>query len=287
VSEISAVRRYYWSLRRELWEHPSIYVVPLAAGALVLIGFLISAIRIVPQMHSPALGAAQEMVGHPYDFAEGLIMFSTLAVAIFYCLDALYGERRDRSILFWKSLPVSDAMTVIAKASIPLLVIPLVTFAVTFATLVVMTGLGSAASALAGLDKVALGTRAPLLRTSLLLLYHLLTVHALWWAPFFGWLLLISAWARRAPFVWAAVPLIGITLAERIAFNTSHVAHLLKSRLDLSPEAVVAQGTMPTDPMTHLTPGLFFSSPALWIGLAIAATCLAVAVRLRRDRGPT
>ena len=119
-----------------------------------------------------------------------------------------------------------------------------------------------------------------------MLLYHLVTVHALWWAPFLAWMLLISAWARRAPLVWAAVPVIGISLVERIAFNTSHFADMLKSRFSLSPEAVVAPGKMPTDPMTHLTPGSFVSSPGLWIGLAMAAIFLAAAVRIRRARGP-
>ena len=57
---------------------------------------------------------------------------------MFYCLDALYGERRDRSILFWKSLPVSDLTTVLSKASIPIVVLPLLTFAVTVATQLIM-----------------------------------------------------------------------------------------------------------------------------------------------------
>ncbi len=50
----------------------------------------------------------REMITQPYDFAALLIMGVTFVVAVFYCLDALHGERRDRSILFWKSLPVSD-----------------------------------------------------------------------------------------------------------------------------------------------------------------------------------
>ena len=47
-------------------------------------------------------------------------------------------------------------------------------------------------------------------------------------------------------------------------------------------DGVLKQG----DPMTHLTPGNFLSSPGLWIGLAIAAAFLAAAVRLRRYREP-
>ncbi len=272
MSEIPAVRRYWWSLRREWWENPAIYVVPLAAAALVIIGFVISEIRIVRALpHFQRALATQ-----PYDFAQGLIMFSTMAVAVFYCLDTLYGERRDRSILFWKSLPVSDVTTVLAKATIPLLVLPLITFVATLLTFLVMMLVGT----LFGIAHPPVG------QTAMFLLYHLVTVHGLWWAPFFGWMLLISAWAKRAPFVWATVPVIGLWLAERIAFNTSYFAGLLKARFGASPEAIAVQGKMPTDPMTHLTPGAFITSPALWLGLAITALCIAAAVRLRRYRGP-
>jgi ABC-2 type transport system permease protein len=183
-------------------------------------------------------------------------------------------------------LPVSDVTTMVAKLSIPFLIIPLVCFAVTVVTLVLMTLVGSAVLAVSGVNTSAVITHPPLLRMSLLLLYHLFTVHALWWAPFFGWLLLISAWSRRAPLVWAVVPLLAIAMVERIAFNSSHFAGMLQWRFNLSPEAVVSKGTMPIDPMTQLTPGLFLSSPGLWIGLGITVAFVAVAVRLRRDRGP-
>ena len=63
-----------------------------------------------------------------------LIMLSTTLVAVFYCLDALYGERRDRSILFWRSLPVSDTVAVLTKASIPIVgILPLLTFVIAIA----------------------------------------------------------------------------------------------------------------------------------------------------------
>ena len=70
---------------------------------------------------------------------------------------------------------------------------------------------------------------------SLLLLYHLVTVHALWYAPFYGWLLLVSGWARRAPFLWAALPLLAIGVVEKIAFNTSHFAAMLGTGCERRP----------------------------------------------------
>jgi ABC-2 type transport system permease protein len=286
MGDISWARRFYWSVRREMWESPSIYVAPLAAAVVVVLGFLVAAIRVGSHGSAQQSILLATLIKQPYDFAIGLIMLSAYAVAIFYCLDTLYGERRDRTILFWKSLPVSDVTTMVAKLSIPFLIIPLVCFAVTVVTLVLMTLVGSAVFAVSGVNTSAVITHPPLLRMSLLLLYHLFTVHALWWAPFFGWLLLISAWSRRAPLVWAVVPLLAIAMVERIAFNSSHFAGMLQWRFNLSPEAVVSKGTMPIDPMTQLTPGLFLSSPGLWIGLGITVAFVAVAVRLRRDRGP-
>jgi hypothetical protein len=99
-------------------------------------------------------------------------------------------------------------------------------------------------------------------------------------------LLLVSAWARRATFLWASVPLLAIGIVEKIAFNTSHFAVMLERRMGGGVEAVTAPGGVPMDPMTHLTPMHFLSSPGLWIGLALTAAFLAAAVRLRRYQGP-
>jgi len=288
-AEISGTRRLYWSLRRELWEYRSIYVAPLAVAALILFGFLISTIHLREKMRTAlTLSPMQQhqLIAQPYNFAALLIMFTTLVVAVFYCLDALHGERRDRSILFWKSLPVSDLTAVLAKVSIPLVVLPLVTFSITVVTQLIMLLLSTMVLLGDGPGIATLSTQLPLFQMSLLLLYHLFTVHSLWYAPFFGWLLLVSGWARRAPVLWAGLPLLAIGIVERIAFNTSHFAAMLENRLGGSAEAVIAPGTVPMDPMTHVTPGHFLSNPGLWLGLAIFAAFLAAAVRLRRYQGP-
>jgi ABC-2 type transport system permease protein len=120
---------------------------------------------------------------------------------------------------------------------------------------------------------------------SLGLLYHLVTVHALWYAPFYGWMLLVSAWARRAAFLWAALPLLAIGAFEKIVFNTQHFVTLLENRLNGGAEAMTMPGTFPMDPMTHLTPGNYLVSPGLWLGLVFTALCLAGAIQLRRYRG--
>jgi len=286
---ISATRRMYWSVRRELWESRSIYIAPLAVAAVILFGFLISTIGLPHKMRAlSALDPMQqhELIEQPYSFAALLIMGTTFIVGVFYCLDALHGERRDRSVLFWKSLPVSDLTTVLSKASIPLVVLPLLTFAITVATQLIMLLLSIAVLLGSGLSVATLWTQLSLFQMSLMLLYHLLTVHALWYAPIFGWLLLVSGWARRAAFLWAVLPVLAIGVVEKIAFNTSHFAALLGSRVGGGAEAVAFAPGSVLDPMTQLTLGKFLSSPGLWIGLAVAAAFLAAAVRLRRYQGP-
>ncbi len=284
----SPTRSVYWSVRRELFEYRSIYIAPLAVAALFLFGYLISAIRLPHKLQAAALDPIQQhkLIVHPYDVAALLIMGATFIIALFYSVDALHGERRDRSILFWKSLPVSDLTTVLSKASIPLVVIPLLTFAITVVTQFVMLLLSSAVLLGSGLSLATLWTQVSLPQTSLLLLYHLVTVHALWYAPIYAWLLMVSGWARRAPFLWATLPLLAIGVVEKIAFNTTHFAAMLGNRMSGDAAAVTVPGSMPMDPMTHITPGHFLGSPGLWIGLAIAAALLAAAVRLRRYQGP-
>src|SRR2546422_3588795 len=222
---ISVTRRMYWSVRRELWESRSIYIAPLAVAAVILFGFLISTIGLPHKMRAlSALDPMQqhELIEQPYSFAALLIMGTTFIVGVFYCLDALYGERRDRSILFWKSLPVSDLTSVLSKASIPLVILPLVTFVIIIATQFVMLLWSSVVLLTSGLAGTT-WTRFNLLEQSLILIYGLIVL-ALWYAPIFGWLLLVSGWARRATFLWAVLPLFAIGALEKIAFNSTHFA---------------------------------------------------------------
>jgi ABC-2 type transport system permease protein len=279
----------YWSVRRELWENRSIYIAPLAVAAVFLFGFLISLAHLPAKMRAAlALDPMRqhELIQQPYDFAALMIMATAVIVGAFYCLEALQGERRDRSILFWKSLPVSDLTTVLSKATVPFVVLPLLSFAITMATQFIMLLLSSAMLAGSGQSVATLWTQVSFVQMSLMLLYHLLTSHGLWYAPIYGWLLLVSAWSRRAAFLWATLPLVAIGVVEKIAFNTSYFATMLKSRMMGGPDGAFTAGSMSMNPLTQLTPGQFLTSPGLWIGLAVAAAFLAAAVRLRRYREP-
>jgi len=290
-ADTSSWRPLYWSVRRELWENRSLYVAPLLVAGLILIGFLVGAAHLPRKMRTAmALDPMQrqELIEQQYNITALMIMGFAFAVAVFYCVDALHGERRDRSILFWKSLPVSDVTVVLSKASIPLLVLPLLAFAITLATQWTMLMIHSAVLLASGMSVAPLWSGVPWFSMSVMLLYHLVAIHGLWYAPFYGWLLLASAWARRAAFLWAVLPLIAIGVVEKIAFNTSHFAAWLQHRFMGSPEAngLTKAGSLMTHPLTLQTVGEFLVSPGLWIGLVIAAALLAAATRLRHTQGP-
>jgi hypothetical protein len=138
---IPKTQPFYWSVRRELWENRSIYMAPLAAAGVILFGFGITAFGL-PQRRMNALAlestAQRAAIETSYDLAALMIMFTVFIVGFFYCLDALHGERRDRSILFWKSLPVSDLTTVLSKLFVPMVILPVITFVIVIATQFIM-----------------------------------------------------------------------------------------------------------------------------------------------------
>ena len=283
-------RPLYWSVRRELWENRSIYLAPLVVAACFLFGFLLSTIRLphrVRAMASLDPATQQALIATPFAIVPALLLVTAFLVAVFYCLDALHGERRERGILFWKSLPVSDRTTVLSKLAIPVLVLPAVVFVLAVATQVLMLMISTIVLTVSGAGATLLWSRLPLVRMVLVLLYGLVA-HTLWYVPIYACLLVVSAWARRAPILWAVLPIAMIAMFERIAFNSRAFASLLRYRFTGSmQEAFAVRGHgFPTIAYSQLTPAHYLVTPGLWAGLVFAAVCIAAAVRLRRNREP-
>ena len=281
-------RLVYWSVLRELWENRSIYVAPLVVVPVALFGFMVSTIGMPARRRALlALDPAQQRatIAIPYDAVAMVFIVTAFLVGAFYCLDALHAERRDRSILFWKSLPVSDLTTILCKAGIPMVVLPAILFPIVVMTQFLMMLMTTAVLLPSGLAGTT-WTRFNLFEQSLILLYGLVTL-VLWHAPVYGWLLMVSAWARRATLLWAVLPFIAVSIFERIAFGTSRFAAMLSYRIAGHMSVafeVKPKGTL--DRLAQLTPGRFLTTPGLWIGLVFAAIFLAATVRLRRDREP-
>jgi len=279
---------FLWSVRRELWEHRSAYLAPMAIALLALTGFVLhlgqwaEAMRTVPVL-PPAKQVA--VIVMPFGLMSSVILVTGWIVGVFYALDALYAERRDRSMLFWKSMPVSDLTTVLAKAAVPLVVIPGVATAIALVAQLVLLAGGATMLAARGIES-PLGT-VTWVQTWIAMVYGV-AVHSLWFAPAYGWLLLVSAWTRRSPFLWAFLPIFAAWAVERITFGTSYVGNLVRDRVGGAMTVAFRDDAMrePITQLAQLDPLRFLSTPGLWIGLVFAAVFLAAAVRLRRSRDP-
>jgi ABC-2 type transport system permease protein len=284
----------YWSIRRELWENRSLTIAPLAVAVFALFVLMMTAFGLPHRMRNlPTLDAAKRhaaVIGH-FAMAPSVIGITTILVGIFYSLDALYGERRDRSILFWKSLPVSDLTTVLSKAAIPLVVLPLISFALSVATQLILLLWSTVVLMGSGMSPAPLWAELRLLEMPVTQVYGI-GVFTLWHAPMYGWLLLVSGWARRTPVLWALLPMVAVSVVERMTFGTSHFGSLMRYRFmgamtaafDVTPTA--SGHFRIIDRLEQLNPLKFVGTPGLWFGLLLAAALLAAAVRLRRYREP-
>jgi len=278
-------RPFYWSVRRELWENRSLYLAPLAVAALALVGLMLSTIgmaqrRLVTLTLPPAKQAAA--IAQPYDFAHAAVMMTAFIVAAFYCLGCLNNERRDRTVLFWKSLPVSDMTTVLAKSFMPMAVLPAIAAAIIMVLQLAMYGWSALVLATHGVPQPTYA-QLPIGELMLVTVYTMV-VATLWYAPLYAWFIMVSGWARRAPFLWALLPPAGLCLIEKLAFNTTYLMQLIGDRV----VGVYSHAFVSAPPvgLAQLDPGQFIAAPGLWLGLIVAAGFTTASVWLRRRREP-
>jgi len=297
------LHNYIWLVKRELWEHRSLYIALLVVSGVMLLGMVVGLIKL-GQVQIGGMDITRE--GAQGDVPRALrffvyLMFSipfalvAAIVTVNYSLDALYAERRDRSVLFWKSLPLSDSETVVAKLGVAALVVPLITLAISVATQLVVFATMSIVLAMRGQPFMMLWTEVPIVENLLLMLYVVI-VHALWYLPIWAWCLLVSAWARRAPFLWAIVPIGALRLLEYLMLGTNYIGELLRVRASgglelataISQDIMKSREAIATQAEVHfgdlLTPGVFLSSPQLWGGLVVTAGLVAATVWVRRYR---
>jgi ABC-2 type transport system permease protein len=282
-------------VRREFWEHRALWIAPLVVAALMVVSAFVASVKF-RLTHADM---------HP-DGSDGMTMFSvmqsavsmplslvTLIVLSFYLLDCLYAERKDRSILFWKSLPVSDNLTVLSKLLVALLVVPLGVFALGLLVSLSFVGIWELNAAFGRLPPIPGWDTLAWLKGEMALLACLI-VGVLWYAPFAAYLLVVSAWARRSPFLWATVPVVLAPLLERMAFGTNYLWKLLAYRTygiwrTLFPYPHPGHGR--ADALASMFGQLRFRAAFtdidLWLGLAVAAVLLWAAIRLRRYRDDT
>lgn len=288
---------YSWLMKREFWENRAIWIVPALIAAAQTLAVLFGRVD-MDDMPSPDQTQA---MGGSVLFAFGITFFVAMNIySTWYLLDCLYADRKDRSILFWKSLPISDTKTVLAKLFTALISIPVVYFlAADVSTLLMAFIVSVRAHATIG---SALWQPDLWLQLQALWLYLIVTT-AIWYLPFVGYLLVISAWAKRGVMLWSIVPPLGLFLLERWFFGTHVVGTLLQSRAfdylaiafhdasdhDAWKTTVIGDGkmTIPESVWRLLDPVDFISSPATWVGVAVGIAFIVAAIQLRLRRTET
>ncbi len=294
-------------MRREIWEHRSIYVTPLAIAAVITLGTLATLVFVgdFAEALDAAIVGAQNVAGDTERRAilagffigtSWLFVVALFILTIFYTLDCLYAERKDKSILFWRSLPITDAETVVSKLLTALVVLPLFTFVTLIATNLVNLVVTSIWVSMRGGDAGHLiWSSLPLFDTWLTALIVLLAM-AIWMSPFIGWFLFVSAFTKRSPLLTAFMPLLVIPLIELIFLRSNYffkavfwrsgaiplfrdmdLEHFFdEDRMRVSEEAVSL--------LAHLDVVQFISSPAVWTGVVVCGLFTTAAIYVRRYR---
>ncbi len=321
-------------LKREFWEHKGGFLwAPLIAGAIFLLFNLMAggvgemmlnkmdASRTV-QIDGKEVRIDMVNIGMLIDkldandlvdlsnvvnislFASASWAFIVLAfVVFFYCLGSLYDERKDRSVLFWKSLPVSDTQTVLSKVASATLVAPALAVAAGVATMFGFMLVAGFFILIHGGNPFAILFR---IGDPLTVIGHLIAaipVYALWALPTVGWLMLCSSWAKSKPFLWAIM----IPVFAGIFVTWFDVMNLFNLESTWFWKHVVFRALASAVPATWADAADFghingdgpevleqvinlktlyspLLSPQLWIGVAAGAAMIYGAIRLRRWR---
>jgi ABC-2 type transport system permease protein len=284
-------------MRRELWEHRALWMAPVAVAILVALCAVPAHVSFDDVRGVGGLGVSPEVPFAFLQWALSVPLYLVMLIVVpFYLLDCLYAERKDRSILFWKSLPVSDRLTVLSKLLVALVLVPLGVFVLALLTHLVFTGIWNVRVLFGNVPAgVLVWNTLVWVKVQFAMLLALLLA-VLWYAPMATYLLLVSAWARRAPFLWALLPPVLAPLLERIAFGTTYLWHALGYR-SYGIWQVLAAGIdrnlrhtrvhSPDQVLDNLNFGAAFADLDVWIGLAVAAAMVFAAVRLRRYRDDT
>lgn len=319
-------------LRREYWEHKGGFLwAPLVAGGIFLLlslmgfgvgemaarrangnfqidgqGIQVSGIdlgALTSNMDAADLAKLGQGIDASLFMASSWPFIVLAFVAFFYCLGALYDDRKDRSVLFWKSLPLSDGETVLSKVASALLVAPAIAVVAALATMIGFLVVVSGAVLLHGGNpfKLVWGPASPLAVAAQMV--AMVPVYAAWALPTAGWLLLCSAWAKSKPFLWAImIPVfagIFVTWFDLMQLFDLQPGWFWKNIVGRALGSLVPGSWMPYNPaadglmhgpetfsrLTSIgTAYHIFATPQLWIGAAAGAAMIFGAIRLRRWR---
>ncbi|GMR05787.1 MAG: ABC transporter permease [Gammaproteobacteria bacterium] len=312
-------------LRRELWEHTSLKGIPLILLAFVLLAnfafiYLLSSspgiLNISNGEEVRSLGsyigvftqmkpAQQTAIINSTMITTGMIINSVLLIVMFfYLLDSLYGERKDRTILFWKSLPVSNMQTVLSKLAIAVFVIPVIIFFTTALANFITLGLQSLFFYRNQYAVNLLWQQTDVTGLSLFSIF-LLIQQTIWYFPVMGWLLFCSVWCRKPPIIVAVlIPVILVFIDSSFMLGTG-ISEILLERLPLgimsmqlgNESSLMAYNYSLSEqqlPGFNMSAGIsvpsindilsFLMNVKVWMGLLIGFLFIGMAISLRRWR---
>jgi ABC-2 type transport system permease protein len=294
-------------IRRELWEHRSIYITPAAIAVIVTLGvlaMLVLASGFAKELDLAIFGA-QNIAGDAERKAaltgffvgtSWVFLVALMFLTVFYSLDSLYAERKDKSILFWRSMPATDAETVISKLLTAAIVIPVVTAVGIWATHLVNLIVTSIWVSAKGGDAGMLIWGSVSLFDNWFAALVVVVASGIWMSPFIAWFLFVSTWAKRMPILMAFMPPIVLGLLEWIIFRTQYFLTTVGERGDMTPlfhsmslerffeEEEWREGVGNISLLEHIDLVGFFTSTGLWSGLLVCGILTTAAIYVRRYR---
>ena len=295
-------------LQRELWEHRSLYVTPIVVALLLTLIAVTGQVSVEGMKHVDLgiVGASNLPENARAAMLSGIMIglsttfiFAMWVLTIFYALDSLYAERKDRSILFWRSIPSTDFETVLSKLLTAMLVIPLITFAliiVTHLAVLLVTSVWVGIRGGSGLQLI--WASAPFFDNWTATLVLLLAL-PLWLSPFIGWFLFVSAFTKRSPFLVAFLPIVILPMFEKMLFDSQVFAETVFIRsvkmplfIDLETlgrlfeegEEIAMLADAKLSLLGLMDIGGFLTHPGLWLGLVVCGLFTAAAIYVRRYR---
>ncbi len=288
--------REYWENRRAIFTTPLVITGIVMVFVILMMGVLGQSIHIndeaftirefLANMSESDARELRDHMNHLMFAATIPVLIGAWFCMVFTALGALYDERKDNSILFWKSMPVSDLQTVLSKLLTVMLVIPLVALGFTFIFqlfLLIVGSLATIGTEYSAWDLLWSATNFPAL---ILTEISAVIMYSLWALPIFAWFMLASVLAKRTPLLLATIPVALAAVLEELFFNTNHILMFIAKRLSVNGDSEARFGNDIDELSTRTALEVFQSlgNPELWLGLGITAGLLYLTILLRKRK---
>jgi hypothetical protein len=289
-------------VRREVWENRSLWIAPLVVCGVILLVSAFGGIHVghgnefwvgwnsePPHLNHVDVDPQKlEKIYAGTLIGFAVVQLMTLGIVVFfYLLDSLLAERKDRSILFWKSLPISDTEVVSSKLITALVLAPIYVLVTTAFTQIAFAAIWSLRGPQGLPGELLIPWDGSVWMQVQLAFVALVPAVVVWFLPLAGYLLLVSVWARKNAFLWAVLPPAGILLVENLLMDSHRFAEFLGRRFVGVFQVMDFHGP-DSDGETlgvfvqHV--GRVFANYETWLGVLVAGAFIVAVIRIRRYR---